>query len=718
MQPQSKILIVEDEYIVAEDIANILTNAGYKVVAKADRASEAIALTREHRPDLILMDIVLKGTDDGITAAHQIRQETGTPVVYLTAYSDRRTFERAKETQPLGYIVKPFDEANLKTSVEIALERARLEFLLRHGNQWLSTLLRSLSDGVVAIDLKGRVQFINRAANRLLHPNASMDPDELIDLPILDIQGLPSSIRSIIQDQPRIGDAAEIECVRRWTPGDTESAARPPEDLPVAIQVFSIQNAEGTSMGSLVRVRDITLELQNRDRERRDRERLEGLVASRTDKLLRQVRREQLAATISERFQDLGDRPLDEIVSFNLDRLAELIEVESVSILHLDSSGLCKSHWQNQSSPSPDATPETSVLLPDLLGQRILPPGTIQTGDFLDLIACQSSPSPLASILPESYRPTRALLTAIPGPTDESFLFAFLDRTTVTPLTPIEKDSIRGLGNLFTTALARLIAEKRQHELRERLEQAQRLESIGKLASGLAHDFKNYLTPIMGFADLIKEDVGFAAEGAVEIKKAANAAEGLISQLLAFSREQELEQRDVCLYTLLRDMEPLLRRVAGSGRRFECDFPPTSSLIRADIGQLKQVVMNLVTNARQATPRGGSIHLRLKESQDDQTMRIHIEDTGCGIPPAALQRIFEPFYSTKGDDGTGLGLSVVYGIIQQHNGTIEVESTLDVGTRFTIQLPMIEDPYSPDSPSRQSLSSQVAMPQNALTTPI
>src|SRR5437773_3394601 len=164
---QARILVVEDEGIVAEDIQSRLENLGYAVPAVASSGEEAMKKAAETRPDIVLMDIVLKGDMDGVEAAEQMRDRFNIPVVYLTAYSDDNNFQRAKVTEPLGYVLKPFEERELQTTIEMALYRHELERKLRESRQWLATTLRCIGDAVIATDKQGHVKFMNPVAEDL-----------------------------------------------------------------------------------------------------------------------------------------------------------------------------------------------------------------------------------------------------------------------------------------------------------------------------------------------------------------------------------------------------------------------------------------------------------------------------------------------------------------------------------------------------------------------
>src|SRR5574341_1670289 len=164
---KTQILVVEDEAIVAEAIRRKLQKLGYSVPSTASRGEEAIKKVEENNPDIVLMDIVLQGEMDGIEAAEQIRARFNIPIVYLTAYSDIKTLERAKVTEPFGYIIKPFKERELNINIEIALYKHRMERKLKESKEWFTTTLKSISDAVIATDSSGCVKFMNPVAQSM-----------------------------------------------------------------------------------------------------------------------------------------------------------------------------------------------------------------------------------------------------------------------------------------------------------------------------------------------------------------------------------------------------------------------------------------------------------------------------------------------------------------------------------------------------------------------
>ncbi len=246
--------------------------------------------------------------------------------------------------------------------------------------------------------------------------------------------------------------------------------------------------------------------------------------------------------------------------------------------------------------------------------------------------------------------------------------------------------------------------------------QGQKMQAIGQLAGGIAHDFNNLLTAISGHSDLLMlrhgaaEDPDFA--DLVQIRQNTNRAAGLVGQLLAFSRKQMLRPEKIDLQEVLSEMVHLLNRLVGEKVALRFVHGAGLGPIRADRRQLEQVVMNLVVNARDAMPHGGTIRVATRQEMlEAELVRdravvpagdyavVRVEDDGTGIPPHLIDRIFDPFFTTKGvGEGTGLGLSTVYGIVKQSGGYIFVESTEGLGTAFDIYFPVHRpQPESPDS---------------------
>lgn len=241
-----------------------------------------------------------------------------------------------------------------------------------------------------------------------------------------------------------------------------------------------------------------------------------------------------------------------------------------------------------------------------------------------------------------------------------------------------------------------------RHRLEERLRQAHKMEAIGRLAGGVAHDFSNLLNVILVNAEFLRDAMSpedARRSDVDEILGACERGSRLVRQLLAVSRQHPQVRTELDLAELVRVMAPMLRRIAGNGRRLQIHTTQGRNTVRADQSQMEQVILNLVTNARDATREGDEIEVRVEsatapgvalphESPGAPTVRLVVSDSGHGMDEVVRTRIFEPFFTTKElGRGTGLGLATVYGIVEQSGGTIHVESAPGQGTTFVVALP-------------------------------
>ncbi len=247
-------------------------------------------------------------------------------------------------------------------------------------------------------------------------------------------------------------------------------------------------------------------------------------------------------------------------------------------------------------------------------------------------------------------------------------------------------------------------AEEEQQRLRDQLMQVQKMESVGQLAGGIAHDFNNMLVPIIGYAELLGDNLppdDPRCAYVEEIVRSAERSRDLVRQLLAFARKQTLEMKPLNLNRIVENFQKMLRRALHENVTIQTGLSPDIGSIMADVGQVEQIILNLAVNAQDAMPGGGTLSISTSEVVlDESYTRLHedlkpgpyvlmsISDTGTGMDRKTIPRIFDPFFTTKGPGkGTGLGLATVYGIVKQHGGNVSVYSEPGMGTSFKVYFP-------------------------------
>jgi len=773
---KASILIVEDDSAVAMKIRDRLRYLGYGISGLVSCAEEAIEKVAESRPDLVLIDIRLKGDSDGVEAAERIRASIESPIVYLTSGVDQDTLRRAQMTEPFGYVMRPFEEGALRAAIEVALHRHKIESKLKERERWLASVLRSVGDGVIATDRRGMIAFMNPVAENL---TACKEEDALG-------KGVTKALA--IVDEQR-GSLAESPVARVLREGvavgpDASSAlvARHGRRTPVDATAAPIRDDQGEMIGVVLAFRDITERKRTEDEIRRRAAQQEALSAVIAAAAGAQEVTDLLKAGLDHTLQALGLRTGGIWVSGQhavhglparfAEALAQTCRAAGLAV----PSPTPVDDWQEmaESEPLSALAPlmesfriRASIIVPILdktrcIGRFIVVseqrrPWAPEEIAFVETMGHQlGGAAERLSLLArtrEQAQQVQGIMDTVPegmlllgansrillaNAAAQEYLSVLTDARVGDALTslgrrPIQElleppaagswHEIEGLGNgrrVFEATARPMETGPRsgswvlvlrdvttQREIEHRVRQQDRMAVVGQLAAGTAHDFNNLLTVIMGYSEIVLsssdlDDV--LRDDIIEIEKAGRRAAALIRQLLAFSRRQILEPQVLELNALVANMERMLRRLVGEDIELIAVEEPRLKRIRVDPGQIEQVIVNLVVNARDAMPHGGKLVVRTRnvaltqeqcdgasEARPGEFVCLSVMDTGEGMDEETLEHIFEPFFTTK-DTGTGLGLAVVYGIVHQHEGWITVDTKPGEGSTFEVWLPACPTP--------------------------
>ena len=653
------ILIVEDERIVAEDIKSTLLELGYGVCGIAPSGQKALATIERRDPDLVLMDIVLQGELNGIETTEKLQGTTDVPVVYLSAYGDNSTIERAKKTTPFGYIMKPFEDNELRSAIETALYRHKMESKVSH----LNAILRAIRNvNQLITQEKNRSRLLEKSCHLLIETRGFHDV--WIVLVDRDDSEAGTTAESFTPCRPyySAGLGAEFSPMEeRLDAGELPKCARPALEND-AIQTTT-QPARTCSGCPLANVHEetgaLTTSLRHGDR-------IHGWICAAVPReyVSDTTEHELFAEVAGDIAYALSALEAEEELRFQsmlLDQIQDLITAT-------DLEGRIK--YVNEAE-----TRMFDVPREELIGKTVF-----EFGEDDQKGARQQE-------ILEKTRENghwRGEVVNYDGDGNERIL----DCRTRT----VKDDS----GNpIALCGISTDITERKRAE--EELRRMQKLESLGTVAGGIAHDFNNLLMGVFGNIELAKSRLPADDDSRnylEEANKALESARQLTGQLLTFAKGGDPVLKTVNMARLIRDTVEF--NLSGSNVSSHHDIVPDLWPVKADRGQMGQVIANLTINAKQAMPSGGALHVRAEnvpeaecQSMTDISgpcVRLTMRDEGTGIPPKIVDRIFDPYFTTK-QTGRGLGLAVTHSIIEKHGGRINVDSVSDIGTTFTVLLP-------------------------------
>lgn len=611
-----RILIVENEGLVGCDMAACLNGLGYRVVGTCATGEEALRLYDELQPDLVLMDVHLDGSLDGIETAKRLQKKGHVAVIYVTACADLETVHRARETNPQGYLLKPFNQDELRLTVEVAASRhlADKERISRERSYFET--FQSLADGVIAADLAGVIVFMNPAAARITGwPQA---------------QVVGRSLHEVFRIYHASGEPAAVELT---------SASQTMPERTVWLTALD---------GSRVAVQDRSTPLRDQSGQ------LTGVVI-----LFR-----GLSVPVSENLP--SPSPSERAAQAPL---VDVVESISDPLIALDS------RWQ--------------LIYANASAQKLFERGPEK------LLGAN-----LWDLLPTATRESHY----------EALSHALLHRESVTRELYFEEKQtwLEIRGHPFAEGLLVLMQDiTSRREEADRRNRLDRLESLGLLARGFAHEFNNLLTVLLGNISLAE----MRLRSAVQLpelhtaKQATLQAQGLVQQLLTFARGGAPIKRPTLLSDLVEQF--FLHHSRATRIEYRLELAPRLPNLAVDPAQIRRLLGNLIRNAEQAQPEGGRITVRCVAADPGEMFPhemladhpaqptgivIEVNDAGEGILAENLTHIFEPYFSTrKAENATGLGLTVCESIAKAHGGSLSVRSEPGVGTTVRFYLPVDAD---------------------------
>jgi two-component system NtrC family sensor kinase len=718
-------MVVEDEPITALDIRKQLKSLGYEVPGFAALGEEVLIKIATTRPDLVLMDISLKGQIDGVAAAEQIRTAFNIPVIFLTAYSDEATLRRAKVTEPSGYILKPFDPDALRTTIELALYRHRTEqklaaiyrlgqeLTLLHDEKIIIERVLTTALDTLHVEWAGG-GVIDERANELIyyHHVAGDSPREIkLCLPLDDERQVGVAVI-------RSGQAINITDIRRgspYIPWAMGWAGRSEICVPMRVR----QRIIGILGVASSQTRHFTLADQQLLQTLAD----QAAVVLENARLYRDAEQRTRELSMLNKTAHILTSSLDlpTVLDHILVEIWALLKVEGAAVLLYNPAS---DELTFAAAANPADEPLIGIKMPAKEG---IAGWVVREKESIVVTDAQQDPRFYDQIDAQSGLTTRSLL-AVPMLNNERVIGVIeCINQTDGGFSQRDLETLETLAGSAAIAIENANLYRKEREQFERLQQSQaqlvqmeKMAALGRLVASIAHEINNPIQALQNALTLVKEGIT-KQYGPEKLNRYLDITEGEVQRIAAIVRRmrdfyhlahqrQQLNQdsvhdfyslagdelQTVNLHTLVENILQLAnRQLQQQGIKVECILADKLPSIQGSPDRLKQVFLNLVLNAMDAmADQGGKLIIHLWQDEAEwpgesprPVVKIEFSDTGQGIHPDCLPRLFEPFFTTK-EWGSGFGLFTSYKIIEAHHGQISVESRPGSGTTFTLTLPL------------------------------
>ncbi|MCB8945692.1 MAG: PAS domain S-box protein [Ardenticatenaceae bacterium] len=683
---KARILIVEDEKLVALSLQKKLQNLGYDVPIMTGYGEEAVQLVIKHQPDLVMMDIMLLGKMDGIMAAEAIRQHVDIPIIYLTAYSDEITLQRAKLTQPLGYLLKPFDDRTLQTAIQVSLYRHQMEKRLKESEAFFRVLFDMAPVGMIAATNDGRFLRVNQAfcdlvgytAEELVgqHFTILAHPDDAALSNIFEIPTLPPD-KTQVQTERRCvcknGRIAHISLHMTCFYGDNEHM---PFVIGQIVDITERVMSEAEKVALLTEQKQL-IELNQKARHKAETMQAANMALS----------------------QSLD---LNQVLETLLNFLSQLVPYDNAVVMLLAENGQLKVQAVRDNRPLPPTSEKQAKLIqpPPLVEQVVIQQKSLIIDDT------QTQPN-------WEYRPSSVHVRswlAVP-------LIAGNHTIGLYSLTKREAHAFHDEHRQWAEALSSQAAVAIQNaqlyaDLQAQMAELQEIQAIaiqnekmsalGRLVASLAHEINNPIQAMQGCLTLGMEKLALGDQKTADyylqiVQTEIGRVARIVQNLRDFYRVTPEQMQPTDLESILDSVLQLAhKQLEHHGIVVSRSAHAKLPTLLANTDQLKQVFLNLILNAIDAMPEGGRLRIQTDSTVMPTTSRIPempavyvaLNNEGEPIDAAILPHLFEPFFTTK-EDGSGLGLSISYSLVEAHGGQIAVSSDRQSGTTFTIWLPVV-----------------------------